>query len=615
MLLTAKVIDNQMEGTELDTTDKSTMLESFQKIDQHELRNQIDYQARFNPEMKNFSMKPEHRIMIVALAYWYASYETYDVTVKFLKAQFGENDHATYRELMECLQVFQPVIESLSRQYKRMELKAAALSLPIGDESRADSMIETPKGLRQLALSLLDVQDDDTILDMGAGSYSFLIDADALGKKTNLIGVDINIASHFIGSIRSAMLCEPQYFEGEFFCEKRIDVLTGDALDLDLEQYHANKVFANMPLGQKLSYMGHISGVVPSFGNEKLNKFFQDTKRATNGDWVYTVNAGIAQKDGGKSVIVTTGGCLFNVIDKEVRERLLNTGKIEGVISLCSRLLPSSGISLNLIILSNGNKSVKMIDATEIFTKGRRMNTLESSDVNKILELYREGGEGAVIIDNNEIARQDYSLFPSRYQLDAKIDFDGIALGDIIKGVNRGASIRAKDLDAMTSKTPTQYQYLMLQDINDGQVSENLHYLKEVDEKYKRCFLSNGDLIMSKLAPFKMAVVRKSDERKILANGNLYFMSIDPEKMNPYYVMLFLNSEQGRMQLMDLAKGAAMVTISAKDLETVQIPKMPLDEQNKIAEQYLDFCDQLTALKRQRENICEKINNLVGEVN
>ena len=63
-----------------------------------------------------------------------------------------------------------------------------------------------------------------------------------------------------------------------------------------------------------------------------------------------------------------------------------------------------------------------------------------------------------------------------------------------------------------------------------------------------------------------------------------------------------------------LAKGAAMRSISIKDLKLIQIPNIPVEEQNKIADEYTMLTEQLVIMQKQIEMIRDKKNRLIEGV-
>ena len=83
----------------------------------------------------------------------------------------------------------------------------------------------------------------------------------------------------------------------------------------------------------------------------------------------------------GKAVAVMPCGSLFKETDAEIRRYFVERGLVEAVVTLPDKLFSLAGITTAIIILSHGNDSVRFVDASDIFLKGRRNNTLRETDI------------------------------------------------------------------------------------------------------------------------------------------------------------------------------------------------------------------------------------------
>ena len=138
----------------------------------------------------------------------------------------------------------------------------------------------------------------------------------------------------------------------------------------------------------------------------------------------------------------------------------------------------------------------------------------------------------------------------------------------VIKNITRGAQIKASVLDEIVSDKPTNMQYLMLANLQDGIISDELPYLKGIDSKYEKYCIKNGSLVISKNAsPVKMAIASVQEGNKILANGNLYVIELDEDKINPYFLKAYLESENGKAALSRVAVGATLLNLPVEGLK------------------------------------------------
>lgn len=317
-------------------------------------------------------------------------------------------------------------------------------------------------------------------------------------------------------------------------------------------------------------------------------------------------------KSGGKAICITTGGQLFNVATKPIREVFIEKGYIEAIIGLPKNVLMGTSIAPKLIVFSFGNKKIHMVDGSQYFQKGRRTNYLNDSDIDNIYKAYKKNIKG-VSYDASlkDVPNFNFSLDPVHYTQD-KIEIkNGIPLGDLLSGVSRGSSLSRMQLEQIHSNNPTKYRYLMLKDITNGQVSEDLPYIKKIPENSKKYCVENGDIVLSKIGPnFKVAIIEKGENEEILTTGNLYILRLNESKIPRDFIKLFLDSKQGQLQLQTFSTGSTMQSISVDALKKIQIPKLSDAQIKKAAEKYSNLKKEISLHKKAIKKAEEQIKDL-----
>ena len=504
---------------------------------------------------------------------------------------------------------FQEIVERLAMSFTKDELKAVILFSDIGFHDYRLTGAITARGISRLALQLLDVKENDVVFNQCSGMNNFLIDAYFNSKASVFYGVEIDTEAMCIAKARCSVLNDVQ----SLLCgNTKIKTIQGNVLSQEFTSLNANKVFSDGPF-----MLRHWERDV--WSNRVLRNQYADAKRTITSDWIFASAAHLNQKKPGRTVVLMSNSGLWNEADREIRRRFVEQGLIEAVIALPEKLLLHTNIGCTLLVLSENNKTVRLVDATGIYTQSRRQNFLEEKDIQKIIESCNGDSktEFCKTVSSKELEEQEFILSPSRYIINPvheRLQENYEEFGTLVNSINRGAVLSSQKLDELISAEPTEYQYLMLKDIINGELSKSLPYLVNVDKRYEKYFVKPGNLIISKISPFKIAMADVSDDSKVLANGNLYFIDIDKTKANPYFVMLYLQSEEGISQLNSWATGAAMKSISIRDLQKIRIPKIPLDEQNRIEEDYKDLKEQLTVVSRQADIIKNKMGHLVEEV-
>ena len=319
-------------------------------------------------------------------------------------------------------------------------------------------------------------------------------------------------------------------------------------------------------------------------------------------------------KEGGKAVAIMTSGSTWNSVDLVMRKHFVEAGMVECVISMPGKMFGGTNIPTSMIVLSHGNHSVRLVDASKVYQQGRRQNEFSAEDIEKIVEATRADGENSKKIELEELRENEYSLNLSRYR-DNDVQFDnGVAFKDVIVNITRGASCTASQLDNLVSEQPTNMQFLMLSNIQNGIIDDKLPYLKEIEGKYEKYCVKSNSLILSKNgSPFKVAVATVRNGHKVLANGNLYVIEVDETKANPYYLKAFFESEQGVSALKRITVGTTIPSIGVDKLKNLVIPLPPLEEQNQMATKYLAVLDEISLLKLKLENALSRLNHVFDE--
>lgn len=443
--------------------------------------------------------------------------------------------------------------------------------------------------LNELLLSLHHLDSSDSYVEYGCGTGNSLIKLAA--KGITACGVDFNLDSVIMAEIRA-------YWEN---VDIRVVFANMDYDDIsDIKASKSTVDTAFMRNGENFDAL---------MQNDYLQAYKTVIKRAGMRVWSQAIIAYQKNKDG-RVIALTTPAALFNNADKELRKTLINQGIIEGVIELPAGVLPQTNIAPVIVIFSKGNHDgVKMMDASECCVKTGRNVFIEPLQIEEIVRMYDSGTKKCKTISKAEIMEKDYILGTNYYTNKSTVK-NGIALLDVCT-IGRGATIKADELAKLASDKPTNYQYLMLQDIVDGKIASQLPYIKEIDKKYRDAVLVNNDIVISKLTPFKIGLVQVEDGRKILANGNLFRLTVNPDKMNPVYVMLFLSSPEGQEQLSKYVKGTVMRTISIKDLKLIQIPMIDMEKQNAIAEKYMALMNRLKEIDEERQQVLSGISGLI----
>jgi len=456
-----------------------------------------------------------------------------------------------------------------------------------------DSLREasTPRGILKLAAKILDVQENESVLELCSGKGNFFVELALLRENIKYTGIELSMANNFIANIRASVL------------ERDISLFLSDAMTYKAKN-QADKLFANYPFLINVPDMENIV---------KDMEMLPDNIKRASSDWIFNLKLVEQMKSGGKAVAVMTNGTTWNSTDKKIREYFVKSGFIEATILLPPKLFPGMSVATTLVIFSHGNTNIKMIDAGDNFTKEGRRNVLSDNDISDILDLLQKDGKNSITISIKEIEENDYIINASRYLEKAPEIKDGVAIANIVKSITRGAQLRASDLDENKSNEPTNYRYIMLSNINDGDIyfTDN-QYLRDIQPNLKKFCIRNNSIILTKTGSpdFKSAVVQVVEGMEILATGNMFILEIDETKANPYYVQALFDSELGRALFKSIYVGSAIPTIPLEKLRKLEIPLPSPEEQNIIGEKYKEELERIADLKEKLETSREKLKQI-----
>lgn len=488
------------------------------------------------------------------------------------------------------------VIE-ISKELTIEALLAVVLWHTNSHAGRFEAEFETPLSVVKLAYGILKPE-KEKVADLCSGMGAFLAYTALQDKKCSLYGVEINTQAKEISEIRLSLLSD----NSEIELRSALEIARDKTFD---------KIFCNHPWGIRAKHMLGDANQLAVFDEQ-----IPELKKIPIADWYFILNAANHLNEGGKAVVLTTNGITWNGgISKQIRERFIKMGYLEAVIALPQNMFASTSVATSILVLSKNNfETVRIVDASELATVGRRQNEFSDEAIANIINMLDADGEISKEVTISEIANMDYAVNPSRYlQTEIKVE-NGVPFADVAKNITRGAQIKASVLDEMVSDDPTPYQYLMLSNIQNGLISEELPYLKELDEKQKKYCLKNNALVVSKNgAPVKIAVASVEEGQKILANGNLYIIELDESKANPYFVKAYLESEEGTIALSRITVGATIPSIPVESLKKILIPNPPIEQQNEVAEKYLAKVDEIKVLKYKLQKATSELKNIFAK--
>ena len=125
-----------------------------------------------------------------------------------------------------------------------------------------------------------------------------------------------------------------------------------------------------------------------------------------------------------RMAVVMPQGILFRGNEEgNIRKKLVESDKVEAVVTLGDKLFYGTGLSPCFLIIRNlkpaeHSARILMIDATKILTQKRAQNILSQEDVDRIFQLYtdyKDVEDYAKVVTLDDVKAKEYNLSPNRY--------------------------------------------------------------------------------------------------------------------------------------------------------------------------------------------------------
>lgn len=459
----------------------------------------------------------------------------------------------------------------------------------------AEASIGTAETICDLALAILQPDNNETVCDICCGTGVFMTQMVGKGCKASFAGRDISELAVKVSKIRAHVL------------GIQADIIQQNMLDINAKQDDSyDKIFIDPPYGVRLQHLANIFNMHP----ETLLPAFPKLKGANSSELVWAARALSMLNKDGRAVMVVTNGALSNLTDAPIRQYLVDRGIIECIIALPERLQSYTPISLSMLVLNkNGNNSrVKMIDATELFERRSRVNRMEVYHINAVVDSLIDTGQNHKDVPISKIAENNYLLSVKRYTM-PEVDIpNGRKLGELCSSISRGVSLSREEFHDKKAQDEKGIPYLTIANIQDGVIDDNLPTLKDNKQRFGKYLIRSGDLVLTKvMAPCKVTVVAEQHDRPILGTANFFIIKPNTELLNPYFLMAFLRSKKGMQQLEQLATGTSVRTLGQAALENMLVPVAPIKDQKTFAQ---DYRSKLETIRQKRQTLDECLTDM-----
>jgi type I restriction enzyme M protein len=235
---------------------------------------------------------------------------------------------------------------------------------------------------RVIGISPKNTKASTTAYDPTCGSGSLLLKVAAqAGKHITLEGQEKDVTTAGLARMNMILHDFPT-----------ANILSGNTLAAprfkDGEQLRTyDYVVANPPFSDKT----WTTGLTPS--NDPFQRFAWGEPPAKQGDYAYLLHIVRSMKGAGKAACILPHGVLFRGnAEATIRQQLVRSGYLKGIIGLPANLFYGTGIPACIVVLDKenaaGRKGVFMIDASKGFIKDGNKNRLREQDIHRIVDTF-----------------------------------------------------------------------------------------------------------------------------------------------------------------------------------------------------------------------------------
>ena len=275
----------------------------------------------------------------------------------------------------------------------------------------------TPRSIVKLMIMLLAPQAGESVYDPACGTGGMLIEAIRYMKGDKLTygriyGQEKNLATSAIARMNL-------FLHGA----KDFRVTQGDTLRSPNYLWRGSLqtfdcVVANPPFSLK-------NWGAEQFGSDIYGRNLWGCPTDSNGDfaWLQHMVKSMNPKIGRCAVVLPQGVLFRGGKEGEIRKQLVESDKLECVITLTGGVFYSTGVSACILFLNNNKNAnhrgkVCLIDASSIYTPQRAQNVMTKEDIQRVYSLYstyEDVIERVKIATVADIREKDYTLAINNY--------------------------------------------------------------------------------------------------------------------------------------------------------------------------------------------------------
>ena len=510
----------------------------------------------------------------------------------------------------------------------------------------------TPRNVVKMIVDILQPNENDKIIDPACGSGGFLIESlkfvwGKIDEKYNKLGwtevekskKKIETATknfrgidkdYFLSKVAKAYMNLVGDGTTGIFCEDSLENPKNwrSEAKTKIELGTFDILLTNPPFGSK----------IPVVGEDKLKQFevgYKWKQDKGSGKWIKTTKLKEQEepqvlfierclsllKDGGRMAMVLPSGILGNEQEAYLRQYILSKGHLFAIVELpFETFSPHVTINTNVLFIQKGKSDTKdiFISINEFCGHDKKGRAIEKDDIPNIADFYKKKSVNDLnffikqdLLENSFVAKRYLKKYIDNLEKIEQSQYDVIDFDDIITSVHNGANI---DDASIYVEKKQGIPYILVKSITkEGINFENLKYIKQsltTNRDVIKNTVDENSIVMTRAGNSGIASNIPPDLKSAVASGFLINIKIKKD-IDPYYIVSFLNSEYGQMQLERISSGSILQSIRSSDLKKIKIILPPKEIQNRIGQKVKDAVYATAQARAKIEDANNDVLNLI----
>jgi type I restriction enzyme M protein len=282
----------------------------------------------------------------------------------------------------------------------------------------------TPPAISRLMAELMEPRDGESIMDPCCGAGGALIAGSQLARQNSgdagceLYGQEINGETLALARLNMVL-----------HNENHTHLAWGDVLQDPKFIASNNKLNTFDVVLSSPPY--NVAGWQREAGTvDLLGRFWRGMPPATSANYAFISHMveSMSLLHGRMAVVMPMGALFRGGAETQIRRKLLEENLFDAVIALPAKLMPSTAISVAILVLRRCKQDEKVlfIDGSTFFEYGKTQNTLGPADLQRIVQTYHQRQEKTAysrLVSLEEIAKMEFNLNVSHYiQVQAEVE-------------------------------------------------------------------------------------------------------------------------------------------------------------------------------------------------